>query len=691
MKPFSLILSTAACVLLSAISLAGPAEETSGEGWRDAVEKPYTALFVFRGGFNGSGELSVQVAGITNSFNNGGGWGCGEAGWEDTEWEEVSLELDKTYVCTVMGEDAYGVSAEIKRVPLHTILDRGGPQDNQFNLYKLYIKNRETGLWEKLCPENQPYWTVEEDNEFCHTKTLIFEVQLRRDYGARPVNRPGLKSLEGDEEPEVWTSESGGVAAGSAPGDENALRISAPRNGDQWSMTRNWDVSLGRLWSGGSAGRIRLQGNTLATNDFVRKAMVYISPTWDTNEVQVQTSLADTNEIFQIRAPQALVIATNTASMTFEMRFYLPSAIVSQDTNGYYSIGTNIAFVTWRVDSPASSTNSYRITEIRPWLTNYSTLTYTNASNLWTLVRGSGADTRIETRTITITTSTNGATITTNRLELQEIKNSSGLVATRNSELFTSKPWAQFELTTITNDPGGDNLVTSFTYNEDSELEGAYRQMSSTTWPDGYWEIRGYYEEDTIPWLEGESGRLHHKITPWKDTPITWNTNDWIYCHMAAYSWDDSVAPGAYTLIKKHYDNYEDWESGSGGGSMGRTYIEELKYVELCQDTTQLMESFQLGSDEHYGEFVDTINFTLDAGPLAGQLSARTDWINVKDTYDYIYGHYNPTNRAFTVDTNGIDTKQIVYHGSETGADGGDFIATRESTNDISEIYLKPF
>jgi hypothetical protein len=669
-------------------AVAGPDSEETADGWKAAVEHPITALFTIKGSFNGNGQFDMAVGGVTNSLNNfDEEVGCGENGWMDTDWVEVPLTLDQTYHCSISGEDAYAFSADIRRVPLHTILSRGGPLDKQFNLYKLYILNKETAQWEKLCSDNMPRWAIDEELEACHTYTYGFEIQLRRDFGARPVVRPGLKSLDGDEEPDVWTSENGGVAPGSAPGDENPLRISAPRNGDVFSMTRNWAVSLGRLWSGGSAGKIRLQGSRLATNDFVRTAISYESPTYDTNEVQVITSLTDTNEIVQIRAPQTLVITTNTSSASFDVRFYLTSVITGQDSNGFYTIATNATpLVSWRVDSPASSTNSYRIAEVRPWVTNFTTLTYTNASNLWTLARGSGSDARLETRIVTITTSTNSGVITTNRLEVQEIRNGSGIVSAKNAELYQSESWAQFELTTVTNDPGGDNLVTTFNYGEDPDQDGSYRQIASTTWPDGFWEVRDYFNSD--PYSEADlKGRLRYKITPWKDTAITFDTNNWLDCRLTEYIWelDDGdgpfvTSPQAYTLVERHgYEPYLPYYN--------RLYVDQLKFLEICQDDTQLLERHQYGDDQHYGEFVDSLNFTLGAGPLAGQLSSKTDWMEVKDSYDYVYGTYVSTNRTFVWDTNGIDTIQVVYHGS--AANVGDFIASGDSGYDIDPIYLK--
>lgn len=566
--------------------VATPVQEKA-EGWRASVEAPITSLFMFQGSFNGNGELSVVVGGVTNAITYAGEWGCAEGGWVETPWEEVSLTLDKTYHCSITGENAYAFNAEIKRVPLHTLLDHGGTLDKQFNLYKLYILNSATGEWEKLCEENMPNWAIDEYSEDCHTHTLEFDIQLRRDFGARPITRPGLKSLDGEEEPDVWTSEIGGVE-GAAPGDERPLRISAPRNADAASMTYIWEVSLGRLWSGGSAGRIRLEGTSLTTDAFARMAIVYSSPTYDTNEVQLRPSLSNTNELVQLRVPQALVVATNTAAMTFELRFYLTNVIAGADINGYYTVPTNaIPFVTWRVDSPASSTNSYRISEIRPWATNSTTLTFAPSSNVWTLTRGTGGDARIETRTVTVTTVTNGAVITTNRLEVQEIKNGNGIVATKNAELLTSKPWPQFELTAVTNDPGGENLVTTFTYGEDPLHIGNFRKIVAMTWPDGYWEIRDHYNTNEY-WFD-VTGKIHLKINPWKDTAMSWSTNDWWSALRSEYFYDEDMDPSSYTFSRLHRR-----EESAPYVDDALSFVQELDYIEICQDVTRILERHQL-------------------------------------------------------------------------------------------------
>src|SRR5688572_24959802 len=130
MKRLAQVLSAATLLVIFALrTLAAPEEEDKGKGWRDTVQNPINALFMFNGSFNGNGELTIVIGGVTNSILNEGEWGCAEAGWETTPWEEVSLVLDHTYDCSITADDAAGMYVDIKRVPLHTLLDRGGALD----------------------------------------------------------------------------------------------------------------------------------------------------------------------------------------------------------------------------------------------------------------------------------------------------------------------------------------------------------------------------------------------------------------------------------------------------------------------------------------------------------------------------------------------------------------------------------
>ncbi|WP_339132902.1 MAG: hypothetical protein WGN25_11385 [Candidatus Electrothrix sp. GW3-4] len=90
------------------------------------------------------------------------------------------------------------------------------------------------------------------------------------------------------------------------------------------------------------------------------------------------------------------------------------------------------------------------------------------------------------------------------------MKNSSGHISSVIERTYKEFPWGE-ELLNQADDSDGDNLVTSFTYYEDSNNPGSYSKLKSVENPDGSWE---YYEYDS-------QGRIAAQYSSWLDLGIS--------------------------------------------------------------------------------------------------------------------------------------------------------------------------
>ncbi len=169
-------------------------------------------------------------------------------------------------------------------------------------------------------------------------------------------------------------------------------------------------------------------------------------------------------------------------STLFDVSFYLPSQVGPLDALGFYTLLSGASsFVTWQIGLPVGATNQWMVQEFRNGGTNSTLLNWAPATGCWTLTEGTGNDERIETRTIV----SNVVAGVTNAIETQQVSNGAGAVSDWTTEVYQEFGWG-YELVTVTNDPGGANLVTRFTFNTDTNDQATYGKTASITYPDGF-------------------------------------------------------------------------------------------------------------------------------------------------------------------------------------------------------------
>ena len=293
---------------------------------------------------------------------------------------------------------------------------------------------------------------------------------------------------------------------------------------------------------------------------------------------------------------------------------------------------------------------------------------------------------------------TNTAQGTNYSTETQEVRNGAGALSDRTTEVYQHFDWG-YELIAVTNDPGGANLVTSFTFNPNTNDLASGGKMISIVYPDGFWERRTYspgydYYDDYWRWLNWPQGNLMRVVQPWKDSPISAQDND---CLVADYQYN-ADRPGNYLLQKWHdaaaAGEPTDAATGLENRNVSPVYQEETWYdTDPCSDSPSvLVETRQLGNLQHYGEFNDTKTFPPYYGRLSGQLYSKESNLEKLDSYDYEFGFWDSDRFVFTPsDTNTNDVRQTIFHGAYfSWAESYDQLYQGPSGASIEPVLMEP-
>lgn len=383
-------------------------------------------------------------------------------------------------------------------------------------------------------------------------------------------------------------------------------------------------------------------------------------------------------------------------STKFEVGFYLPAYVGAPDALGFLTLLSSATpFVTWRIGLPDGAANQWQVQEIRNGATNATLLAFNPANSLWTLTRATGNDARIETRAI-VTNNVNGTNFCT---ETQEVKNGAGTVSDRTVEVYQQFDWG-YELVTVTTDPAGANLLTTFNFNPNTNDSAAGGKIASIVYPDGFWERREYSDVDW--WdspLEAPFGALVRVVQPWEDTPITAASPD---CLVTDYGYSYGQ-PESYKLVKWHdptgersWYAVEDYTDLVTRADAGAAYEEAYtKSQDLCGNGDQITETRIVGCIGGYGEWQDTVSYSLYSQHLAGHVYSKTYDTVKRDSYDYEFGTWDPMALVFTPNLDpsipvlgGHDVRQTIFHGTLFGQD---WVYAGLSANPIAPIALDPF
>jgi hypothetical protein len=239
-----------------AVELAG------GDSWKAEFQNPIWVPVKFSGTFNCIGTYGVNLGGRQARGTNYNTI-CGE-GWDQTYEAEVNLTVYKTYTVLAWSSNLYGCEVNLKAPTLNDLLDGKGKNAHQYNRYRIYVKNPLTEQFERLMGPLS--WNTESDGDGnCRFRNLTWQIQVRPAKGARPVTRAReRKPTAEDQADESWSKDEDPISGAAAPGDGSRLRLGAGKADDPAGTRIQWEVLLGRLWNGDSAGKVRYLQTRLA-------------------------------------------------------------------------------------------------------------------------------------------------------------------------------------------------------------------------------------------------------------------------------------------------------------------------------------------------------------------------------------------------------------------------------------------
>jgi RHS repeat-associated protein len=302
------------------------------------------------------------------------------------------------------------------------------------------------------------------------------------------------------------------------------------------------EFALGQAAGGYSAGSLLLSADQPTPALATAGALLCTA-----NNPAVQVVQAS-NQIRQVRAPQTLVDIITDNAFSYEMRYYLPSQFSNTpDANGLYDpIGSPTPFVTWTVQNPDASTNTFnrlQITETRGTDNKVTLYTYNASSFGWTIDYPGGLR---EDQTV-VSTSTNapGSTFFPVYTYFTE-QNYSRVVTTtvrvpggadqfkvrRVYQKFTTDPQGLgFEaLVQEVFSPDSHPKTNTYSYYSTFETNRVVHPLQMVVRSDGSWR---YYD-----YLSDGSGRLSHIYSGFGDLAApSSGAPDTNQCRYAAYDY----------------------------------------------------------------------------------------------------------------------------------------------------------
>ena len=417
-----------------------------------------------------------------------------------------------------------------------------------------------------------------------------------------------------------------------------------------------WDVGLGGLSDGRSAGHISIHTDSLAAYHSTPVGLIY-SPPGYTNEVDVIKN--PDFSLRQIKTPQTLadIVVTNTEE--YEVRFYKHVDVGPKDQNGLYTFSNN-PYVTWRVRNPNPGTVSQlEISKIQNGVTQSNLYTWTSGTNTWSLTTGGGA--RTETKVITFQAGTG------DRIETFTVTNASSQVISKIARTYHQFSWPGQELIREVVDPGGAALTTTYDYYTVSSETGRFLRLKSITYPDGRWEK---YDYDTV-------GNRVLVLRPWKDLSFASATEANSHAIRTTYSNYDGVETA---LDAKFVSSIEEKVAGS---TIRKTTYSRVGTTVNGQPA--VAESETVYSSATSSLTTITTKYHLSASDfLTGRVASVQYPDGRLDAYTYEKGNYvtnaDPSLNEFIPDANGLAQRDTMVHGTVASPAGVAFKTTKQTT-----------
>ena len=436
----------------------------------------------------------------------------------------------------------------------------------------------------------------------------------------------------------------------------------------------SWDIGLGALSSGQSAGRIMFirkdLGYTAPDTSVASRDLLYYSAPANNNQITTVMDGSSGQTLRQVMAPQAMVDLVDRTGGGYTLNLYRP-ADVTWSTN-IYTINTGAT--PWRtIQATSPGSNQLTITETEGSVVRVSSLALTSGSvssgnYVWTLQEGDGNG---WLRTTTHTSTVNGDGSRDDGVVVRT-GGTGGAVVAKTKYHYVTLAWGE-EVTQVIADPDNQMLTTSYTYFTTSTAVGNYRRVQSVTDPTGNWVSYLYY--DDLP----RRGELQIETHPFNNAPATWQAA--------------STGVGRSTA----YDYTNDYTG------LRRILISRLQYTNNVQTGKQLSTATLFQSRNSIYIISRQINDYSSASAsqqttteVNSQFSSNPDFNNLtlsttgpdqtEDSYAYYVGTYSPP--TFTVSSTGTYFRTNVWHGSSNSS-GADALSSWTGAT-IATVYLLP-
>lgn len=413
-----------------------------------------------------------------------------------------------------------------------------------------------------------------------------------------------------------------------------------------------WQVGMGRLSDGRSAGNISVREEVLSALSYTPNVLIY-SPPGNTDQVDVVKNLDDS--LRQIKGNDALADIVVVSGSEYDIRFFDPANVgVKDEETGIYAL-TGQPFVVWKIKNPNPSANErLQISRTQDSVTETSEYIWDPGSNTWSLATGAG--TKVETNVITTDVGTG------DRIETTTIKDNNNVVSSKSIKRYHAFAWGD-EVISEVSDPDTANLTTTYAFFDNLSEEGKYAHVKSVIFPDGSWEK---YDYDVL-------GNRTKIIRPWKDIDFASGdeTNSRVTEYLHYYFRTDHL--GEIRLYNYVFTTEEKIE----GVSVQKRIVIRLKnrIDELLYGVT---ESETVYSSATGGQTTVTTKYdSLQSEEwmwLADRISSIMYPDGRLDTYRYEKGDFvpnvDPALSQFILNPNGAAERQTIYHSTAAAPAG---------------------
>jgi len=446
----------------------------------------------------------------------------------------------------------------------------------------------------------------------------------------------------------------------------------------------DWNIALGGLKNGSSAGRIYFSQQDLTNGPSTRDRLFYAA---QPNNSQI-TAVYDpsTTRLYQISAPQAFVNLVDDGSGGYNANFYVndPSHITWNGSS--YTISGINPWKNIHVQAPSSTT--LQITETEGSYNRVSLLTLasgtvsTTTNYQWTLQEGGGQP----TPTTWLRTTTHNFVYTASPTAYREdtvvvrTGDVGGTIVAKTRYHYVVYPWGE-EVTQISADPDTSNLLTTYTYFSGGVGAGNYDKLQSVTDPTGHWTSYAYYDD----W--NRRGQLQTISQPYVNTPGTWSTASLAIGNSSGLDYSADFS-GRYRVPSTRTDWVNTPSNLKTGQQSSVLTLNNSRYSQNYSTfTTTDWASNPFGSSplsqQTYSETIDPTGLNADyfGLPLCVKRPDQTE-----DAYAYYLGTYSGT--TFTASSSGTYLRSNVFHGT-TNSSGADSF-TSYASQTVSTVYLVP-